>query len=83
MQGPKFLTAEQLLLTTLVVKLVATAALATMLKFSGLKVASLIDSSMPIDVAADVPVKLSVALPVTLTTLKFPSDGCVARIILP
>src|SRR3954454_5811973 len=31
MQGPKFLTAEQLLLTTLVVKLVATAALATML----------------------------------------------------
>jgi two-component system LytT family sensor kinase len=31
MQGPKFLTAEQLLLITLVVKLVATAALATML----------------------------------------------------
>src|SRR3954471_18235163 len=31
MQGPKFLTAEQLLLTTLVVKLVATAALTTML----------------------------------------------------
>src|SRR3954463_8669244 len=31
MQGPKFLTAEQLLLVTLVVKLVATAALATML----------------------------------------------------
>src|SRR5258707_11924383 len=31
MQGPKFLTAEQLLLTTLVVKLVARAALATML----------------------------------------------------
>ena len=31
MQGPKFLTAEQLLLTTLVVKLVTTAALATML----------------------------------------------------
>jgi two-component system LytT family sensor kinase len=31
MQGPKFLTAEQLLLTTLVVKLAATAALATML----------------------------------------------------
>jgi two-component system LytT family sensor kinase len=31
MQGPKFLTAEQLLFTTLVVKLVATAALATML----------------------------------------------------
>src|SRR4249920_1748947 len=31
MQGPKFLTAEQLLLTTLIVKLAATAALATML----------------------------------------------------
>ncbi len=31
MQGPKFLTAEQLLLVTLIVKLVATAALATML----------------------------------------------------
>src|SRR3954465_3130273 len=31
MQGPRFLTAEQLLLITLVVKLVATAALATML----------------------------------------------------
>src|SRR5471032_2168943 len=31
MQGPKFLTAEQLLLITLIVKLVATAALATML----------------------------------------------------
>ena len=31
MQGPKFLTAEQLLFITLIVKLAATAALATML----------------------------------------------------
>ena len=31
MQGPKFLTAEQLLLVTLIVKIAATAALATML----------------------------------------------------